>query len=78
MKIDYDTVADAIYFTLKGGAKVAKSLKVDDLLVVDLSSKGEIVGMELLNASSKQGQELHENIKNGVPVNINSSTPVTV
>lgn len=78
MKIDYDTVADAIYFTVKSDEKVAKSVKVDDLLVVDLSSKGDIVGIELLEASSKQGKDLQENIKNGVPVNINTNTPVTV
>ena len=76
MKIDYDTVADAIYFTVKSDEKVAKSVKVDDLLVVDLSSKGDVVGIELLEASSKQGKDLQENIKNGVPININTSTPV--
>ncbi len=76
MKIDYDTVADAIYFTIKLGEKVAKSIKVDGRLIVDLSSKGDVIGMELLDASSKQGQSLQENIKNGVPININSSTPV--
>ncbi|MDO8594633.1 MAG: DUF2283 domain-containing protein [bacterium] len=76
MKIDYDKVADAIYFTVSGG-KVAKSIKVDDRLVVDLSSTGQVVGMELLDASSKQGQELEKNIRNGVPVNIVSATPIT-
>jgi len=41
-----------------------------------LSSGGDVVGMELLDASSKQGQELQKNLKNGVPININSSTPL--
>ena len=76
MKIDYDTVADAIYFTVKKGVKIAKSEKVGDRLVVDYSSAGDVVGLELLDASSKQGQELQENLKNGIPININSSTPV--
>ena len=76
MKIDYDTVADAIYFTVQKGMKVARSVKVYDRLVVDLSSGGDVVGMELLDASSKQGQELQKNLKNGVPININSSTPL--
>ena len=75
MKIDYDTVADAIYFTLKSG-KVSKSVKVDDRLVVDLSASGDVIGMELLDASSKQGQELQKYLKEGVPININSNTPV--
>ena len=77
MKIDYDTVADAIYFTVKEG-KVAKSMKVDERLVVDLSATGDVLGMELLDASSKQGQDLQENIRNGVPVNVISSTPQLV
>ena len=76
MKIDYDKVADAIYFTIKNGAKVAKSVKVDDRLVVDLSSTGDVVGMELLDASSKQGVALKENLRDGIPININSSTPI--
>lgn len=76
MKIDYDTVADAIYFTLNRRVKVARSVKVDNRLVVDLSATGDVVGMELLNASSRQGQELYKNIKNGVPVSITSSTPL--
>ncbi|MCK5060146.1 MAG: DUF2283 domain-containing protein [Candidatus Pacebacteria bacterium] len=77
MKINYDKVADAIYFTVKN-AKVAKSVKVDDHLVVDMSSDGEIVGMELLDASSEQGAELEKNLRDGVPVNIVTSTPATV
>lgn len=77
MKIDYDTIADAIYFTVKQG-KVAKSMKVDDRLVIDLSASGDVLGMELLDASSKQGQELQKNIENGVPVNVISATPQLV
>ena len=76
MKIDYDTVADAIYFTLKK-EKIEKSIRIDDLLVVDVSKSGDIVGMELLNVSSKQGEELKKNIREGVPININSATPIT-
>ena len=77
MKINYDKIADAIYFLVKEG-KVKKSIKIDDRLVVDISEKGDIVGIELLDASSKQGLELEKNIREGVPVNIVSSTPVTV
>ena len=76
MNINYDKVADAIYFTLKK-EEVYKSIRIDDLLVVDVAKSGNIVGMELLNASSKQGEELEKNIREGIPVNIISSTPVT-
>ncbi len=75
MKIDYDTVADAIYFTIKKG-KVFKSMKMNDRLVVDLSKKGDVVGIELLDASSRQGRDLQKNLKKGVPINIHSSVAV--
>ena len=75
MKINYDKIADAIYFLVKED-KIEKSIKIDDRLVVDVSEKGDIVGIELLDASSKQGAELEKNIRNGVPINIISATPV--
>jgi len=75
MNINYDTVADAIYFMVKKD-KVNRSIRVDDILVVDLSKSGDVIGMELLNASSKQGSELEKNIRDGVPINVTSSTPV--
>ncbi len=75
MKINYDKIADAIYFTVSAG-KIEKSVRVNDRLVVDMSKDGNIVGMELLDASSKQGEELEKNLRQGVPINIVSGTPV--
>ncbi len=75
MNINYDSVADVIYFKVKD-MRPAKSMRVNDCLIVDFSSAGDIVGMELLNASSEQGVELQKNIKDGVPVNIISATPI--
>jgi len=77
MKINYDKVANAIYFTVSAG-KVEKSVRVNDRLVVDMSKDGNVIGIELLDASSKQGEELEKNIRQGVPINIVSSTPVAV
>lgn len=77
MKINYDKIADAIYFTVSAG-KVEKSLRVNDRLVVDMSKDGNIIGMELLDTSSKQGEELEKNLRQGVPINIVSGTPVAV
>jgi uncharacterized protein YuzE len=74
MKIKYDKVADAIYFRISEG-KIAKSLKMGDHFVIDVSEKGDVIGMELLDASSTQGAELETNIRQGVPISINSSTP---
>lgn len=76
MQINYDKIADAIYFKVSSG-KVNKSIRMNDRLVVDVSKDGNIVGMELLDASSKQGEELEKNILQGVPINIVSRTPVT-
>ncbi|MBM2817864.1 MAG: hypothetical protein HW401_454 [Parcubacteria group bacterium] len=77
MKINYDKVANAIYFTVSAG-KVEKSVRMNDRLVVDMSKDGNVIGIELLDASSKQGEELEKNIRQGVPINIVSSTPVAV
>ena len=77
MKINYDKIADAIYFTISAG-KVEKSVRMNDRLVVDMSKNGNVIGIELLDASSKQGEELEKNIRQGVPINIVSSTPVAV
>ena len=77
MKINYDKVANAIYFTVSAG-KVEKSVRMNDRLVVDMSKNGNVIGIELLDASSKQGEELEKNIRQGVPISIVSSTPVTV
>ena len=76
MKINYDKVADAIYFAIKE-AKIFKTLAVSEFLNVDIDKKGETVGIELLNASSKQGVELEKSIRNGVPVEVVAGTPVT-
>ena len=69
MKINYDTLANAIYFTVKEG-EVAKSLKVGSKLVVDLSTTGDVLGIELLRASIKQKMDLQQNVRNGIPANI--------
>lgn len=76
MKINYDKIADAIYFAIKKG-KIVKTLPVSECLNIDLDKNGEAIGVELLNASSKQGLELEKSIKNGIPVSVIAGTPVT-
>ena len=75
MKINYDKVADAIYFTLKKG-KIAKTVPVNEHLNIDVDANGSTIGIELLEASSEQGSELQKNLLNGVPVEIVEQTPV--
>lgn len=76
MKINYDKVADAIYFSIKIG-KLAKTIPVNEHLNIDVDSRGETIGIELLEASSKQGSELEKMVRTGVPVNIINGTPIS-
>ena len=54
MKLDYDKEVDAAYIYLvcpikKGQAK--QSVELDENIVLDLDSKGKLLGVEILNAS---------------------------
>ncbi len=50
MKITYDKIADAVYLTLKKG-RVAKTVEVGEDFTVDRNRQGEVLGIEILNAS---------------------------
>jgi uncharacterized protein YuzE len=52
MKITHDKLADALYVTFKKGV-VARTLKLEDRLLVDTDKKGSILGIEILNASTQ-------------------------
>ena len=60
MKINYDKIADAMYIYFNK-AKVFKTVKMTDRLLVDLDKEGKILGIEILDASSqiklKKGSE---------------------
>ena len=71
MKIDYDKIADAMYMTLRKG-KVVKSVELEDRLIADIDKKGDILGIEILDA----GNTIQRYTKKGVPVNIVTKTPV--
>ena len=78
MKINYDKVADAVYFSM-GKGKVTSTREIDDRLIVDLDKSGNIVGFEVLDASNqldRKGQDLESSILQGVPVQITSGTPL--
>lgn len=77
MKINYDKIADAIYINLKEG-KIDRTIEVNETMIVDVDKEGGIIGMEILDASSKEGlQNFENNVKHGVPVEIISRTPLT-
>lgn len=54
MKIEYSKTADALYVYFKQG-EVAKSKEVEEGVVVDLDAEGHIIGIEVLDASSRIG-----------------------
>lgn len=69
MKATYDKVADAMYFRFKAG-KIARTKGLDDKLIVDLDKKGNILGLEILDASSQiSKQNIASTIRAGkIPV----------
>jgi len=48
--ITYDKDADAAYFKVKKG-KVAKTVKLDEWLLMDVDKKGALLGIEMLFVS---------------------------
>ncbi|HEV8666952.1 MAG TPA: DUF2283 domain-containing protein [Candidatus Paceibacterota bacterium] len=65
MKATYDKVADAMYFRFKTG-KISRTQKLEDKLIVDLDKKGNILGLEILDASSQiSKQNIASTIKAG-------------
>lgn len=56
MKITYDKQTDAMYILFKKG-KLFDSVEVGTNLVVDQDKKGELLGLEILNASKNLGEK---------------------
>jgi len=52
MKTEYDKIADALYIYLKK-AKVYQTIKMKDRLLVYVDKKGNVIGIEVLEASSQ-------------------------
>lgn len=50
MKIRYDKKVDALYFSLAEG-KYSDSIKVSKNVMIDKDSKGNILGIEVLDAT---------------------------
>jgi uncharacterized protein YuzE len=77
MDIKLDNVADAVYVTLSTG-KVAQTLEMNDRMNVDVDSSGNILAIEILDASNQQQliENLQKNVASGVPIEIVTGTPV--
>ena len=56
MKIKYDKETDIVYISLSS-QKIAESDQEKPDIILDYAADGQIVGIEILNASSKMEQE---------------------
>lgn len=54
MKISYDPKVDAMYIRFKSG-KYDHTKKVTDDILVDVTKKGDILGLEILDAKKQFG-----------------------
>lgn len=61
MQVEYDKVADSIYFRFRG-AEVVESIEIGAGVIVDYSSSGDICGIEVL-AFSKRDLDLNHLVK---------------
>lgn len=68
MKITFDKEADAVYIELSSG-EFFKNKKIDDDTIIDLDKNGNILGIELLNVSTRISKDFLSDIsvKNLVP-----------
>ena len=81
MKIQYDKIADALYIYFRKGT-VEKTVKMNDRVIVDTNKDGNIIGVEILDASvqmanGKRAANLLQYVRSGVPVEITTGSPVT-
>lgn len=61
MKITYDKKVDAMYIKLRTG-RYDHTKKVTDDILVDVSKKGEVLGLEILDASHNIGKVRQERV----------------
>ncbi len=60
MNTTYDKIADALYIRFKRG-KVTKTVKVKDRLIVDTDNDGNVLGIEVLEASAQVSKKIIQN-----------------
>jgi uncharacterized protein YuzE len=52
MKIEYDKEVDAVYISLQQ-KEVAKTIELSDVVKVDLDEAGNLIGIEVLDATQR-------------------------
>lgn len=53
MELEYDKEADALYVTVQPSKKVAKTRELEPGVLLDVDSKGKVVGLEILSLSKR-------------------------
>ncbi len=66
MKIQYDKLADAMYIYFRK-AKIFKTIKMKNRLIVDIDDEGKIIGLEILGASTQIPKKEISNIEMEMP-----------
>ena len=79
MKFNYDIVADAVYLALNKG-KVQRTIDMRNGVILDVGSRGKIIGIEILNFSHQQKNKaaMKKLAKYGVPLKISEGAFVAV
>ncbi|MDD5050218.1 MAG: DUF2283 domain-containing protein [Candidatus Pacebacteria bacterium] len=68
MKITYDKLADAMYIYFRKG-KIKKTVEMNRNFIADMDTKGNVLGLEILNASSQLPKnQIAKSIKTGIPL----------
>lgn len=69
MRITYDTKADAIYIRLKEG-KFARNREVELGVVLDIGPDNELLGIEILDASTRINMSDIANVSIEMPLDV--------
>jgi len=67
MKMNYDKIVDALYIYLNKKGKIFKTIKMTDKMLVDVDKSGNILGIEILGASSQIRQKQPSELKIKIP-----------
>lgn len=78
MKVNFDKIADALYFSLQEG-EVKKTIEMSDRLVVDVNKDGHVLGIEVLDVTNQLKphglKDFERNLLKGIPGEIINETP---
>ena len=67
MKVTYDIEVDTMYIEIQGG-DFAENREVLDGVILDIGDNGKLLGIEILNASSRIADDELGNISVEIPV----------